>query len=164
MNDLAYFIPVAGVLALVYAFIRAKLVMREDAGTDKMKEIAKHIRDGAMAFLAREYRVLGIFVVSVAVLLVAINWGQEKSHPMIAVSFVFGAVCSGLAGYIGMRVATAANVRTTAAARKSIGQALQVAFSGGSVMGMVVAGLAVLGLGSLFLIYRSVFDWTAYSI
>src|SRR5690606_30906081 len=114
---------------------------------------AGFIREGAMAFLSREYRILAIFVVVVAVLLVIANWGSEHSHPLIAASFVLGAVCSGLAGYFGMKVATAANVRTTNAARTGLPQALQVAFSGGAVMGMSVVGLGVLGLGLLYVVY-----------
>jgi len=149
-----YGIPVIGALALQYALIKSSWVNKQDGGTDRMKEIGGHIRDGAMAFLAREYAVLAVFVVVVAVLLGLVNAGQVGSHWMVAVSFVVGAVCSGLAGFFGMRVATAANFRTTNAARTGLNPALQVAFSGGTVMGMSVVGLAVLGLSGLYLLYN----------
>jgi K(+)-stimulated pyrophosphate-energized sodium pump len=132
-------------------------VNRQEAGNDTMKGIAAAIREGAMAFLVREYKVLAIFVVVVAGILAAINSGQEDSHAMVAVSFVVGAICSGLAGFFGMRVATAANVRTTNAARTGLPGALQVAFSGGAVMGMSVVGLGVLGLGGLFIVFNGMF-------
>ncbi len=146
-------VPVAGLIALFYAFLRARWVGRQDPGTDDMQEIAAAIADGARAFLRREYRILGIFVVCVAALLVFANWGSDTSSPLVALSFLVGALCSGLAGFIGMTVATKANVRTTNAAIKGLGPALNVAFSGGLVMGLSVVGLGVLGLGSLFLVY-----------
>jgi len=152
-----YIIPALGIVALFFAFIKSNWVNRQDPGTDKMVEISGHVRDGAMAFLNREYRVLAIFVIVVAVLLAIANWSTPDSSPIIALSFVLGAFCSALAGFFGMRVATSANVRTTNAARNSLNQALQVAFSGGTVMGMSVVGLAVLGLGLLFPIYSSIF-------
>ena len=153
MEYALYAVPVAGLLALAFAYVKAAWVNRQDQGNDTMKEIAASIREGAMAFLGREYRVLAIFVVVVAIILAAANFSGENQSPFIALSFVIGAVASGLAGYFGMRVATEANVRTTAAARKGLPQALNVAFSGGSVMGMSVVGLAVIGLGSLYLVY-----------
>ena len=156
MEQLVYVAPGAGVLALLFAFAKAAWVKKQDAGTPKMQEIAALVQEGAMAFLGREYKVLSVFVLIVAGLLVASNLGEGQS-PLIAVSFVVGAFASGLAGYFGMRVATNANVRTTAAARKGLAEALQVAFSGGSVMGMSVVGLAVIGLGGLFVLYRGVF-------
>ncbi len=156
MDELILAAPAAGVLALLFAYVKAAWVKKQDAGTDKMKEISALIQEGAMAFLMREYKVLGWFVLIVAGLLVASNLGAGQS-PFIAASFVIGAVASGLAGYFGMRVATNANVRTTAAARKGLPEALQVAFSGGSVMGMSVVGLAVIGLGVLFFIYKGMF-------
>lgn len=146
-------VPVAGLIALFYAFLRARWVGRQDPGTDDMQEIAAAIADGARAFLRREYRILGIFVVCVAALLVFANWGSATSSPLVALSFLVGALCSGLAGFIGMTVATKANVRTTNAAITGLGPALNVAFSGGLVMGLSVVGLGVLGLGSLFLVY-----------
>ncbi|MCH6562298.1 MAG: sodium-translocating pyrophosphatase [Myxococcales bacterium] len=151
MNEPLIAVAASGVLALIFAFWRARVVARADAGTDEMIEIAGYIREGAMAFLNREYRVLAIFVLVVAGLLAAVNLPRGTS--LVAVSFMVGAVCSGLAGFFGMRVATLANVRTAAAARHSIARALDVAFTGGSVMGMCVVGLGVLGLSGLFLIY-----------
>ena len=120
-----------------------------------MEQIANNIASGAMAFLKAEYRVLSIFVLAVAVLLAIKGSTEDASNFWVAISFIVGAVCSALAGFIGMRVATKANVRTTNAARTSLGKALEVAFTGGSVMGLGVVGLGVLGLGSLFLLYRS---------
>ncbi len=153
MQNLAYAAPAAAVLALIYAYWKATWVSKQDAGSEEMQEIATAIQEGAMAFLKREYTVLAWFVVGVAILLAVANMDGEGRSPLIAVSFVVGAVASGLAGYFGMRVATNANVRTTAAARIGLSPALDVAFSGGAVMGMSVVGLAVLGLSSLFILY-----------
>jgi K(+)-stimulated pyrophosphate-energized sodium pump len=150
---ITYLVPVAGVLALGYAFVRAGWVARQDPGTERMVEIASAIAEGARAFLAREYRVLAIFVVAVAVLLVIANLGNPQSSPLVAVSFITGALCSAAAGFIGMTVATKANVRTTNAARTGLAAALGVAFSGGLVMGLSVVGLGVLGLSVLFIAY-----------
>ncbi len=147
---LSFAIPGAGVLALLYAFFTSQWINKQDAGTDTMKSIAGYIREGAMAFLAREYKILAMFVVAVAVLLGVANSGRADSHPLVALAFVVGAVASGLAGFFGMRIATAANVRTTAAARQGLVGALAVAFRGGAVMGMSVVGLATVGLGLLF--------------
>ncbi|MDX1382895.1 MAG: sodium-translocating pyrophosphatase [Thermoanaerobaculia bacterium] len=158
MDDLVIWLPVSGVLALAFALLRARWIQGQDEGDARMSEIAKHIRDGAMAFLGREYRVLAVFVVVVAAILAFANRTQEGSSALIGVSILAGAVCSALAGFIGMRVATAANVRTAAAARSSLNKALAVAFSGGAVMGFSVVGLGILGLSSLFLIYLQVFD------
>jgi len=147
-------IPVFGVLALLYTFWKSAWVSKQEVGTEKMARIANNISEGAMAFLKAEYRVLAIFVAIVAALM-AWSGMSEGSSPLVALSFVLGAICSGLAGYIGMKVATKANVRTTNAARTGLGKALEVAFGGGAVMGMGVVGLGVLGLGSLFLFYSS---------
>ncbi len=155
-----YLIPAAGVLALLFAFYKAQWVKRQDAGTEKMQTIAGHIQEGAMAFLSREYRVLAIFVVIVAALLAVGNAKVANSHSVIALSFVLGAFCSGLAGFFGMRIATLANVRTTSAARTSLSKALGVAFSGGAVMGMVVVGLGVIGLSLLYIFYTKFFMGT----
>ena len=152
-QNIIYLIPVMGVVALLFTFWKSAWVTKQDVGTDKMARIAKNISDGAMAFLKAEYRVLGIFVVVVAVVLGLT--ANADSSPMVAVSFIIGAICSALAGFIGMRVATKANVRTTNAARGSLGRALEVAFSGGAVMGLGVVGLGVLGLGTLFLLYSN---------
>lgn len=151
-QTITYAIPVFGVLALVYMAWRSAWVSKQEEGTERMSRIAKSIADGAMAFLRAEYKVLAIFVVAVAILL-AVSANAETSSWMVALSFVVGAVCSALAGFFGMRIATKANVRTTNAARTSLGKALEIAFAGGSVMGLGVVGLGVLGLGSLFLFY-----------
>jgi len=156
MPSFFYIIPLFGVIALLFTFFKSAWINRKDPGTDKMKKIASHISEGAMAFLKSEYKVLSVFVICVAILL-AVSADPHDSSPLVAVSFVVGALCSALAGFIGMRVATKANVRTTNAARTSLGKALEVAFAGGSVMGMAVVGLGVLGLGVLFLIYGDLF-------
>ncbi|MCB9729845.1 MAG: sodium-translocating pyrophosphatase [Deltaproteobacteria bacterium] len=143
----------AGALALIFAFVRSRWIAKQDTGTDEMRVIAGHIQEGAMAFLAREYKVLAMFVVVVAILLGVSNAGMEDSHALIALAFVVGATCSGLAGFFGMKVATQANVRTTAAARTGLAKALIVAFTGGSVMGMAVVGLGVVGLTGLLLFF-----------
>ena len=148
-----YLVSVSGLLALFYAFLRARWVARQPAGTDRMIEISGAIAEGAKAFLGREYRVLAIFVAAVAVLLVAANFTNTQSSPLVALSFVVGALCSAAAGFIGMTVATKANVRTTNAARTGLASALGVAFSGGLVMGLSVVGLGVIGLSLLFLFY-----------
>ena len=155
---LLYAVPVSGILALIFAAIRSGWVNSQDAGTDEMKKIAAHIRDGAMAFLRREYSVLAIFVVVVASLLAFVNAGRDESSVLIGVSVLIGAICSGLAGFFGMRVATSANVRTAAAARNDLSSALKVAFSGGAVMGFCVVGLGVLGLSTLYIFYSSIFE------
>ncbi len=149
---LIYTIPLFGLLALAYTFVNFGWVSRQEDGDDKMREIAGYIAQGAMAFLRAEWRVLGIFAVFTAVLLGYSGTLVKNSSPVIALSFLMGAVFSALAGYIGMKIATKANVRTAQAAKSSLAQALKVSFRGGAVMGMGVAGLAVLGLGSLFLV------------
>jgi K(+)-stimulated pyrophosphate-energized sodium pump len=156
-QSLIWAVPCTGLLALIFAFFKSASINKNEVGTDRMKEISGYIREGAMAFLAREYRVLAIFAVVVAVLLAVANWSSETSSPLVAVSFLTGAFCSGLAGYIGMRVATAANVRTTHAARTGLNEALRIAFSGGTVMGMSVVGLAVIGLCALMIGYSGMF-------
>jgi len=153
-DQLIYLGVAAGALALIFAFFKATWVNKQDAGTEKMKEIGAAIREGAMAFLSREYRMLSIFVLLVAVLLVVLNEGNVR---LVAVSFVVGAVCSGVAGFFGMRIATAANMRTTHGARSGLAKALNIAFSGGAVMGMCVVGLGLLGLSALLLIFSTVF-------
>jgi K(+)-stimulated pyrophosphate-energized sodium pump len=154
MQNLVYIIPAFGILALIYTFIKFAWVSKQDAGNEKMQTIAKAIADGAMAFLKAEYRVLAIFVVIAGILLGIISTVEgikaEHSHWFIVVAFVLGAFFSALAGFIGMRVATKANVRTAQAAQTSLSKALKVSFTGGTVMGMGVAGLAVLGLSMLF--------------
>ena len=149
-------IPAFGAVALLYTFWKSGWVSKQEVGTERMGRIADNIADGAMAFLKAEYRVLAIFVVAVAILL-GVSGNTAESSPLIAVSFILGAICSALAGFIGMKVATKANVRTTNAARTSLEKALEVAFAGGAVMGMGVVGLGVLGLGVLLLVYSSMF-------
>ena len=146
----------AALLALVFAAVQRMWVAKQDAGTDRMKIIGGYIADGAMAFLGREYRVLAIFVVVVAGLLAVSNSGRSDSHVLIALAFVVGALCSAAAGFVGMRVATMANIRTTAAARESLNGALKVAFAGGSVMGLSVVGLGLAGIGGLYLLFTQV--------
>src|SRR5690606_457806 len=140
IQNLLYAVPACGVLALLYAAFTASWISRQDAGTIRMKGIAEQIFRGAMAFLAAEYKVLALFVIVIAGLLV-LTADPSTSSPLIGLSFVGGAVCSGLAGFFGMRVATRANVRTAAAARTGLSPALAVAFRGGAVMGMCVVGL-----------------------
>lgn len=148
MNVLLYLAPVCAVIALIFALILWVKMVKADAGNEKMQEIAAAIHEGAMAFMKREYMYLAIFVVVLTIVLaIAING-------LTAVSFVIGAVLSATAGYIGMTVATSANVRTAHAARSGINEALGVAFSSGTIMGMMVAGLGLLGLGVLYLIIR----------
>ena len=156
MQTVLYVMPLLGLLGLLYVIWKSAWVSKQDAGTDKMKKIAGHIAEGAMAFLKAEYKVLSVFVLCVAVLL-AFTASSENSSPLVGISFVLGAFSSALAGFIGMRVATKANVRTTQAARTSLGRALEVAFTGGSVMGMGVVGIGVLGLSVLFIIYASIY-------
>ena len=151
-QQLFFFTPVAGVIALIFAFVKTKWVNKHDVGTDKMREISGHIREGAMAFLNREYRILAVFAVVVAALLGVANNGSADSHWLVAVAFLIGAICSAMAGYFGMRIATSANVRTTNAARTGLSEALGVAFSGGTVMGMSVVGLGVCGVAGLTLL------------
>jgi K(+)-stimulated pyrophosphate-energized sodium pump len=157
MDKLIYLVPVMGLIGLLYTFVKFNWVSKQDAGTDRMKEIAKYIADGAMAFLRAEWKILGYFVVIVGILLAVMAYTNPHSHWLIAIAFIAGAVFSATAGYIGMRVATKANVRTAHAARTSMSQALKVSFTGGSVMGLGVAGLAVLGLGGLFIILKMYF-------
>ena len=147
----------AGVLALIYAAWKTNWINKQDQGTERMVLIGKSIAEGAMAFLKAEYRILGIFVVVVAILLGIANAGRTNSSALISLSFIVGAFTSGLAGFLGMRVATKANNRTTHAARSSLAAALNVAFTGGSVMGLSVVGLGLIGLGSLFIFYLNIF-------
>jgi K(+)-stimulated pyrophosphate-energized sodium pump len=157
MGNLIYVLPALGVVALLYVAWKSAWVSKQEVGSEKMAKIAQNISVGAMAFLKAEYKVLAIFVVAVAVLLAFKGANEANSSALVALSFVVGAVCSALAGYLGMKVATKANVRTTNAARTSLGKALEVAFGGGSVMGMGVVGLGVLGLSILFIIYSQMF-------
>jgi len=157
MDNLIYLVPVMGIIGLLYTFVKYAWVSKQDAGTDRMQEISTYIAEGAMAFLKAEWKILSYFVAIVAVLLVIMGSRNANSHWSIAVAFIIGAFFSALAGYIGMRIATKANVRTAHAARTSLSKALAVSFTGGSVMGLGVAGLAVLGLGGLFIILKMIF-------
>lgn len=157
MQNLIYLVPVMGLIGLLYTFIKFNWVSRQDAGNDRMKEISTYIAEGAMAFLRAEWKILGYFVVIVAILLAFMSQSNPNSHWSISLAFIFGAFSSALAGYIGMKVATKANVRTAQAARTSLSKALNVSFTGGAVMGLGVAGLAVLGLGGLYIILKQIF-------
>jgi len=157
MDNLIYVIPAMGIVGLLYTFIKFAWVNKQDAGNEKMKEISTYIADGAMAFLKAEYKILTYFVIIAALLLGIMGYSSANSSWSIAVAFICGAILSALAGFIGMKVATKANVRTAHAARTSLAQALKVSFTGGSVMGLGVAGLAVLGLGGLFIILKAIF-------
>ena len=157
-NILFYAVPAMGLIGLLYTLVKFLWVSKQDAGNPRMKEISDYIAEGAMAFLKAEWKILGYFVVIVALLLGFMANSNESSHWSISIAFIIGAVFSATAGYIGMKVATKANVRTAEAAKTSLSRALKVSFTGGSVMGMGVSGLAVLGLGGLFLILKHYFS------
>ena len=156
--NLIYLVPLMGVLGLIVMFVKSRWVSIQDPGDEKMVSLSNHIAKGAMAFLVAEWRVLTIFSIIAAGLLAWSGTLVETSTPFIAVSFIIGAVFSALAGYFGMNIATKANVRTTQAARTSLAKALRVSFTGGTVMGLGVAGLAVFGLGSLFILFNSMYN------
>ncbi len=162
MDQLIWLIPISAVLGIIYMLLKSNWIDKQDAGTEKMQRIAGYISKGAMAFLKAEYRILAIFVIAVSVLLFAKSYNEETSNGFIVVSFITGAVLSALAGYIGMRVATKANVRTANAARNTLNQALKVAFNGGSVMGIGVVTLGLLGLSLLFILFNKFIgvDWS----
>jgi K(+)-stimulated pyrophosphate-energized sodium pump len=155
MEALIPYLWAFGIVGLIYVFVKNAWVSKQEVGDEKMARIAKNIADGAMSFLKAEYKVLSVFVAAVAVLLFFKGQNEAGSNGLVAVSFIVGAICSALAGFIGMRVATKANVRTTNAARTSLPKALEVAFAGGSVMGLGVVGLGVAGLGILFTVYSA---------
>ena len=157
MDNSIYYVLISGILALAFSFWKKSWIESQSQGNERMKNIGKSISDGAMAFLKAEYRVLTLFVLAVAVILGYVNDGRSDSSAIISLSFVIGALASGLAGYIGMKVATSANNRTTNAARTGLASALNIAFGGGSVMGLSVVGLGVLGLGGLFILYVNMF-------
>lgn len=152
MQSLLYLVPALAVLGLIVMAIQSAWVRKQDTGSARMSEIAQHIHEGALAFLSAEYRILAIFVVVAGALLGLVSAMVETTHWFIVVAFVIGAVFSALAGNIGMRIATQANVRTTQAARTSLSEGLKVSFTGGMVMGLGVAGLAVFGLSILFIL------------
>jgi len=154
---LLYIVPFLGVIGLIIMAVKSAWVSRQNAGDAKMTELAGHIARGSMAFLKAEWKVMSYFVVIAAILLAWSGTLVDNSHPLIAITFIIGAFLSALAGWIGMNVATKANVRTTQAARTSLAKALSVSFNGGTVMGLGVAGLAILGLGGLFIVVLSMF-------
>lgn len=163
-TDMLFFlVPALGIVGLLYTFIKFNWVSKQDAGTERMKEISNYIAQGAMAFLKAEWKILSYFVIIVALLLGFMATTNPHSHWSISIAFILGAVCSAAAGYIGMLVATKANVRTAQAARSSLSKALSVSFTGGAVMGLGVAGLAVLGLGGVFIALKGFFAPTSIS-
>jgi len=157
MNTLFYVVPFLGIFGLIITAIKFAWVKKQDAGDANMQELAGYIADGAIAFLKAEWKVLTYFAIIAAILLTVLGMNGENSSPLIAVAFIIGAIFSAFAGYIGMKVATLANVRTTQAARTSLKQALNVSFTGGTVMGLGVAGLAIFGLGGLFIVFFKFF-------
>ncbi len=155
---------VAAALGLIYMLIKKSWVMKQDAGDGKMKEISDHIYEGALAFLNAEYRLLAIFVVIVSIALFVVSIVVDTTHWLIVIAFIFGAIFSAYAGNVGMKIATKTNVRTTQAARTSLPNALKISFGGGTVMGLGVAGLAVLGLTAFFILFYQYFmgsTWTS---
>lgn len=157
MDSLIYLVPALAILGLIVMATKSAWVTKQDSGTDRMKEISGYIAEGAMAFLKAEYRILAIYVVLAGAALGWLSQVVETSHILIVAAFVIGCVFSALAGYFGMRIATKANVRTTQAARTSLAQALKVSFTGGTVMGLGVASLAILGLSTLLIIFLQIF-------
>lgn len=158
MDYMMYFVPAAGVVGILFAFYLSSWIGKQDKGSDNLQKIGAYISKGAMAFLKAEYKILAIFVVIVAVLLAFANAGKADNSPLVAISFVVGAFCSGLAGFLGMRVATKSNYRTTQAARTGLEKALKIAFAGGSVMGLSVVGLGLIGIGVLYLLFSNMWD------
>jgi len=158
MEEYLIYMPiVAALIGLAYMLVKKSWVMKQDAGDGKMKEISDHIYEGALAFLKAEYRLLAIFVVVVSIALAVVSMMVPSTHWMIVVAFIFGALFSAFAGNMGMKIATKTNVRTTQAARTSLPNALKVSFGGGTVMGLGVAGLAVLGLTAFFILFYNMF-------
>ncbi|MCR4416165.1 MAG: sodium-translocating pyrophosphatase [Ignavibacteria bacterium] len=157
MDSLIYILPILALLGLLFAYLKSRWIIKQDAGDSTMQEIASYIQEGAMAFLKREYRVLIFFALVVAILLAISGASEENSSPLVGISFLVGAFASALAGWIGMYIATKSNVRTTNAAKTSLVKALSVAFSGGTVMGMTVVSLGLLGLSVLFIFYQGLF-------
>jgi K(+)-stimulated pyrophosphate-energized sodium pump len=156
-NYLIYLIPVFGLVGILVMAIKSAWVTKQETGDASMNQLAGYIADGAMAFLRAEWRILSYFVVIAGVLLAWSGTTVATSSPVIAISFLIGAFLSAFAGYIGMRIATKANVRTTQAAKTSLPRALKVSFTGGTVMGLGVAGLAIIGLGSLFIVFYTIY-------
>ena len=163
LDTILYLVPALAIVGLIYMFVQARWVRAQSAGEPRMIEIAKYIHEGALAFLSAEYRILAIFVVVAGALLGVVSVMVPTTHWFIVIAFVIGAFFSALAGNIGMRIATEANVRTTQAARTSLAEALKVSFRGGMVMGLGVAGLAVFGLSVLFIALLNMFAGGAWS-
>ncbi len=161
MDQIIYFLPFIAILGFIFIYWKSRWVTKQEVGNKKMATIAKHISDGAMAFLKAEYKILSVFVAAIAVLLFAKSTNETTSNGYVVISFISGAFLSGLAGFIGMRIATKANVRTTFAAKTSLNKALEVAFNGGSVMGIGVVSLGVIGISLLFIIFNGIFgiEW-----
>src|SRR5579863_7900669 len=156
-NNLIYLIPVMGIIGILFMLGKSAWVTKQETGDANMTELSGYIADGAMAFLKAEWKILIYFVIIAAILLAWSGTSVGNSSPVIAISFITGAFLSAFAGFIGMRIATKANVRTTQAARTSLAKALNVSFTGGTVMGLGVAGLAVIGLGSLFIVFYTLY-------
>src|SRR5665213_809999 len=154
---LIYLIPVLGFIGIIFMIGKSAWVTKQETGDAAMTELSGYIADGAMAFLKAEWKILSYFVVVAAILLAWSGTTVATSSPVIALSFITGAFLSAFAGFIGMRIATKANVRTTQAARTSLAKALNVSFTGGTVMGLGVAGLAIIGLGSLFIVFYTIY-------
>ncbi len=165
MESLAIYMPIIlALIGLAYMLYKKSWVMKQDAGDGKMKEISDHIYEGALAFLNAEYKLLAVFVFVVSLALTGVSVVVPTTHWLIVIAFIFGAVFSAWAGNMGMKIATKTNVRTTQAARTSLPNALKISFGGGTVMGLGVAGLAVLGLTAFFIIFYNVFmegSWTS---
>jgi len=164
MESMMIYMPIVmAAVGLIYMLVKQSWVMKQDAGDGKMKEISDHIYEGALAFLSAEYRLLSVFVIIVSILLAVVSFVVPTTHWLIVIAFIFGAVFSAFAGNIGMKIATKTNVRTTQAARTSLPNALKISFGGGTVMGLGVAGLAVLGLTAFFIVFFHFFmdgAWT----
>jgi K(+)-stimulated pyrophosphate-energized sodium pump len=163
MEYIIYLIPALGLSALAFSYFKQVWISKQSAGDERMIEISNNIKEGAIAFLKTEYKVLFLFVIIMSVILGLSNSGKENSSWLISVSFIVGAVSSALAGYLGMVAATKANVRTAQAAKEGLGQALQIAFSGGSIMGMNVVGLGIFGLSVLFISYSNM-NWNIVKV
>ncbi|MDC0338689.1 sodium-translocating pyrophosphatase [Flavobacteriales bacterium] len=165
MESIAIYLPIIlAIVGLLYMLVKKAWVMKQDAGDGVMKEIAEHIYEGALAFLKAEYRLLTFFVIAASLVLAGVSFMVESTHILIVVAFIIGAIFSAFAGNMGMKIATKTNVRTTQAAKTSLPQALKVSFGGGTVMGLGVAGLAVLGLTAFFIIFYQLFmggEWAA---
>ena len=158
MESMTIYLPIVlSIVGLLYMLVKKAWVMKQDAGDGKMKEISDHIYEGALAFLGAEYKLLTMFVIAASVVLAGVSFMVESTHILIVVAFIIGAIFSAFAGNMGMKIATKTNVRTTQAAKTSLPNALKVSFGGGTVMGLGVAGLAVLGLTAFFIVFYQMF-------